>query len=251
MAPDSLRFFQNAPDAPKKDADASPKVDLSEFERRYRSLKDMAARGELKDTLGTILATRDAGQCLRTGQWYVESVQDGVWLSPIGTENLGVSRPKTFVSYFELEHSIDDLLTSLAVPSNGLDSLRAGTPARDSAKDDAGTTSSDAPTDANRDNTEAPQDPEAVARAERLAKLLMDYPDAHRFYSFGELVSPSKREVESIVRPENFLQIREHPRSEFVREVSKDARYTPESAKERIVEETRRLDRQIDRAGER
>ncbi|HRI36458.1 MAG TPA: hypothetical protein PK765_05335 [bacterium] len=128
MAPDSLRFFENAPDAPKKDADVSPKVDLSEFERRYRSLKDMAARGELKDTLGTILATRDAGQCLRTGQWYVESVRDGVWLSPIGTESLGASRPKTFVSYFELEHSIDDLLTSLAVPSNGLDAFKEKKP---------------------------------------------------------------------------------------------------------------------------
>lgn len=195
------------------------KYDFDALGRQWAGVRERLGRDELADALRDLTASGEIGTCIRAGDWYVESVEGGVCLSPYSA-GTGPDRPKSFVAHDRLNVALADL----AVPSVVSDALPQGVSERPKAQED---------------------------RVSMLAKLLQDHPSSERFYSFGDLVSPSRAEVRRIVGQGNLLWIHEHSRSELVREVGTDARYTPESAKKRISKEVARLDAQIDQAGER
>jgi len=115
VALDSLHYFENHQDSPKlrEGLDAKPRVDLNEYERKYRSLQEANAQKELQSAIRDILSTREAGQCLITGKWYVESDMNGVWLTPIELRD-NPNRPRSFLAYSDL----DDFLSNAAVPGS-------------------------------------------------------------------------------------------------------------------------------------
>ncbi|HRI36681.1 MAG TPA: hypothetical protein PK765_06585 [bacterium] len=190
---------------PKEGFQGTQTPDVFKFAQEYQAAKEISSRAELMSVLRDILDTREAGQCLRTGKWYVESATDGVWLSPIELAGKP-DRPKSFLAYSKL----DDFFTDAAVPSIVADAVDPNHQAAEAGKTVGKTIG---------ESLVAKEKAETEKKAVALADILAQNPFTSNFHSFGDFVSSNANDFHATVRSGN-LAFDGHPsRTDLVKKV--------------------------------